>query len=792
MPLVRGYWSLIDVFARDTSDAVIQKTTSTWNYVNGRWQRASNLNIDIKFVNAGADVFAFYKAHLQATHETPPTQGNSQRKVATLRWTSDSLWFHAVYVSGGKVWYTWTENYGDTWAPEVLISDYQHVASRPCIAIKNEYSPKALNGAMAYISYVDETEGAVVLKSRRVAVERPDLWYTMDVIPLVNPSITHPVVDAASYADRQYTMLVYEADSALNYSVYAYTQPLVAEEDNGQVPPAVVTFRDRVLEDGYVNWRGKRFQPSLPSIAHPWTCSGNLEFDIAWREGDLGNMRKKRVKITELPDTLVVNPPATLVPSNALLIAPHAGPSIASTCLQSSATSVIAYEFENRGTFPVPASIPSQGMSILGRTFMPVTSQYPGGSMTLPSGRPTPGNRVAITKNAPNQVMSSVTQVTQLPYSALVRPEPSINFSVVSGQYTIMASMNFVSGNNINVPHTATVRFPYSMPSSVRAILQTDGYYPSVSVGYKPLQIHCGPEVILPVSYASPSPINADNIQYNVLNTTQGFRKTSSLEVSEPMRELLIRKNDSSYALFGIVKPHVINASGDYTEITWDFAADSSETLWWKDLPASIRTTAFSVPTDGAFEYGTELFAASPADLDSSAIVRVQFRNATTDQVVQSTNIDMSAYPGDSAIYVLDRYDLSEIAGQAVYMCLDVADTTSVQSWEIQVITALDTVQQQKATVKGAPIPTRIILEQNTPNPFSPFTTIRFAIEEECQVDLLVYDQYGRRVKSLVSEYRPAGWHQTLFDSGALPNGVYYYRLNALNQSVTKRMLMMR
>lgn len=423
---------------------------------------------------------------------------------------------------------------------------------------------------------------------------------------------------------------------------------------------------------------------------------------------------------------------------------------------------------------------------------MPVTTQYPGGSTTLPSGRATPGNRVAIVKNAPYLVTNTVTQVTNLPYSALVRPEPSINYSIVSGQYKIMAAMNFVSGNGIYDPRIATVQFPNNMPSSVDADDPVFGYYPSVSTGYKPVQIHCGPVADIAASYASPSPINGDDIRYNVLNTTQGLRKIASLEVSEPMRELVIRKNDSSYALFGIVKPHVINASGGYTEVTWDFAADSSEMLWWKDLPASIRTTAFSVPTDGAFEYGTELFAAYPADLDSSAIVRVQFRSASTDQVVLSTNIDMSAYPGDTAIYVLDRHDLSEISGQTVYMCLDVADTTSVQSWEIQVITALDTVQQQKATVKGTPLPTRIILEQNTPNPFNPSTAIRYGIEEAGHVDLHVYDQYGRRVATLVSGDRPAGWHQAHFHSGALPSGVYYYRLNALNQSVTKRMLLMR
>jgi hypothetical protein len=705
------------------------------------------------------------------------------------------MWFHAVYVSGGKVWYTWTEDRGNTWHPEVLISDFHHVAGRPSIAIKNEFNPLALNGANAYITYVDETDGTVVLKWRKASSGRPDIWNTIDEISIANPQYTHPVVDAVSYNDTHYTMLVYEGDSTLQYSLYHHNAPLNGEEDDGQNINYGVTFRDRVLETGYVNWRGRVFQPTLPNLAYSFGCTAKLDFDIVWREGDLGSMRMKRVTIDEVvasPDVRVINPPAQFVPGNGLHIASHAGPSMTSVCVGNVGYSLIAYEYVNQGTFPSPAAIPSQGLSILGRTFMPVTSQYPGWGTTNPTVQVIPGNRVAITRNVNPQYTHPVTQVVNLPYSSLIRPEPSINYSVVSGRYTVMASMNFTAGNNIYNPHTATVRFPFTMPSSVSAQLQTDGYYPSVAVGYTPLQIHCEPESIWEVNYASPSPIKADAILYNVSNTTQGLTKSTSLEVSDPMRELVIRKNDSSYALFGIVKPHVINAAGDYAEVAWDLAADSGDVRWWGDIPSCVRTSAFSVPTDGSFEYGTELFAAYPDDLDSSAVVRVQFHNATTHQVVLSTGIDMSAYPGDTALYVLDRHDLSEIAGQNVYMSLDLADTSSAQSWEVLVITALDTVQQQKSNIAATPVPTGITLEQNTPNPFNSSTTIRYGIDEDSHVDLQVYDQFGRRVARLVGERKPAGHHQVHFNPGTLPNGVYYYRLSALKQAVTKRMVLLR
>lgn len=789
-PLERGQWSLIDVYVRSDADADIQKVNDTYQLNGVQWQRTSDLDLDLKFNSTGADVFGFYKAHLQATQETPPTQGNSQRKVARLVWEVDSIWYHAVYTSGGKIWYTWTEDNGDTWQPEVLISNIHHIAGRPSIAIKNESNPLALNGAMLYITYVDETDGSVVLKSRKIS-DRPDLWYPMDAIQVVDPLNTHPVVDAISLNAKQYTMLVYEGDSTLQYSLYHFTQPLLGQENGAPI----VSFRDRVLVDGYVNWRGRKYQPTLPNVAYANGCQNNLDFDIVWREGDLGSMRKKRVTIDEVvayPDLRVINPPATFVPGSGLYIASHAGPSMTSTCLGGVGYSMIAYEYVNQGTFPSPASIPSQGMSLLGRTFMPVTSHYPGGSTTSPTGQNIPGNRVAIVRHMLNQHSNPITQVVNLPYSGAIRPEPSVNISPISGTWMVMASMNFTSGNDIYHPKIATVKFPLSMPSSISAQLQTDGYYPSLAVGYKPLQIHCGPEDISAASYASPSPIPGHAIQYNVFNTTQGLNKSTSLEVSDPMREIVIRKNDSSYAIFGVVKPHVINAAGDYTEVAWHLAADSIDVLWWKDIPTCIRTTTFSVPTDGAFEYGTELFAAYPDDLDSCAVIQVQFRHATTNAVMLSSSIDMSGYAGDTAVYVLDRHDLSEIAGQNIYMCLNPVDTLSAASWEVQVITALDTVQQEKAMMVEIPVPSRISLRQNTPNPFHPSTTIQYGLEEDCHVGLHVYDQFGRRVTTLVEDSRPAGWHQVRFDAGSLPDGVYYFQLNALDQVQTKRMILLR
>jgi sarcosine oxidase gamma subunit len=65
------------------------------------------------------------------------------------------------------------------------------------------------------------------------------------------------------------------------------------------------------------------------------------------------------------------------------------------------------------------------------------------------------------------------------------------------------------------------------------------------------------------------------------------------------------------------------------------------------------------------------------------------------------------------------------------------------------------------------------------PNPFNPWTTLRFALPEAAQVNLTLYDVAGRQVQILIEGWRTAGYHEVAFDAEDLSSGVYFYRLQA-------------
>ncbi len=79
-------------------------------------------------------------------------------------------------------------------------------------------------------------------------------------------------------------------------------------------------------------------------------------------------------------------------------------------------------------------------------------------------------------------------------------------------------------------------------------------------------------------------------------------------------------------------------------------------------------------------------------------------------------------------------------------------------------------------------------LDQNTPNPFAPVTTIHFGTPQEDVVSLVVYNEMGEVVQTLVNQVLTAGEHTAVFDATNLPAGAYYYTLKAGSFVQTQRM----
>lgn len=88
--------------------------------------------------------------------------------------------------------------------------------------------------------------------------------------------------------------------------------------------------------------------------------------------------------------------------------------------------------------------------------------------------------------------------------------------------------------------------------------------------------------------------------------------------------------------------------------------------------------------------------------------------------------------------------------------------------------------------------PEKFSLHQNYPNPFNPTTKINYDIPKEGIVKLTIFDNNGREMKTLVNEFRTAGYYTTDFNALNLSSGVYYYKLQSNNFVATKKMVILK
>ena len=92
--------------------------------------------------------------------------------------------------------------------------------------------------------------------------------------------------------------------------------------------------------------------------------------------------------------------------------------------------------------------------------------------------------------------------------------------------------------------------------------------------------------------------------------------------------------------------------------------------------------------------------------------------------------------------------------------------------------------------ILSAEIPLILGLDQNFPNPFNPSTTIRFDLDRRSHVRLRVFDVLGREIGELANDTRDPGTYTILFQPEGLSSGVYLYRLETEDGTISRKMIL--
>ncbi len=117
--------------------------------------------------------------------------------------------------------------------------------------------------------------------------------------------------------------------------------------------------------------------------------------------------------------------------------------------------------------------------------------------------------------------------------------------------------------------------------------------------------------------------------------------------------------------------------------------------------------------------------------------------------------------------------------------------------YQLESIAGSGHVTQHQPVAVTVQAPEQYALMQNYPNPFNPVTTIAFELPTSVTVRLMIYNQKGQLVRSLLDRDMPAGYHTVVWDAKdqfgiQAPTGIYLYRLTAGDFAQTKKLTLLK
>jgi hypothetical protein len=117
-------------------------------------------------------------------------------------------------------------------------------------------------------------------------------------------------------------------------------------------------------------------------------------------------------------------------------------------------------------------------------------------------------------------------------------------------------------------------------------------------------------------------------------------------------------------------------------------------------------------------------------------------------------------------------------------------DETNKTGWD-KFEGKIDDPTHKVSTGDDLTLPKSYALFQNSPNPFNKLTAISFQLKATSHTSLKIYDITGRAVATLVDKELKRGTHTMEWNSD-VASGIYFYRLEAQNIALTKKMVLLK
>ncbi len=206
-------------------------------------------------------------------------------------------------------------------------------------------------------------------------------------------------------------------------------------------------------------------------------------------------------------------------------------------------------------------------------------------------------------------------------------------------------------------------------------------------------------------------------------------------------------------------------------------------TITIRDANGGSQTLYFG--SDGLGEIPVAGYAMPPAPPIGSFDAR--FKSSEGGLMVQTHSEEVSEAIGIPIVIQSTAYPLTvswKITSGSYELSDGVAGTHPVRGEGTLKITNIAIQEITLNVTGGSDVPKEFGLSQNYPNPFNPTTNIKYALPVDSRVTMEIYNVLGQRVRTLLSDVQPAGYHIAEWngknDAGQqLSSGMYFLQLSA-------------
>ena len=89
-------------------------------------------------------------------------------------------------------------------------------------------------------------------------------------------------------------------------------------------------------------------------------------------------------------------------------------------------------------------------------------------------------------------------------------------------------------------------------------------------------------------------------------------------------------------------------------------------------------------------------------------------------------------------------------------------------------------------------LPEAFDLSPAYPNPFNPTTTLSFALPQEADVSIVIYDIQGRELTTLISGSMQSGYHSAIWNANRYSSGLYFVQMIAGEYMNTQKLMLVK